>query len=143
MIRQIRKSMRSQKGFTLVELMVVVAILGILAAIAIPKFANSTARANTAKIAADLRTIDSAIAMYQASKGSDPTAIQGAGTALVEAGLLAAEPTPPKGQVFISSTTSTAITDTTYKFAATNGTTLTGGALRATFQGKYAEDFHE
>ena len=68
MMTKIRKRL-NQKGFTLVELMVVIAILGILAAIAIPKFSDSTSAANTAKIAADLRTIDSAIVMYQANGG--------------------------------------------------------------------------
>lgn len=66
MIQAIRKRM-NQKGFTLVELMVVIAILGVLAAIAIPKFSESTAAANTAKIQADLRTIESAVLMAQAA----------------------------------------------------------------------------
>ena len=66
MMTKIRQRL-NQKGFTLVELMVVIAILGILAAIAIPKFSDSTSAANTAKIAADLRTIDSAIVMAQAN----------------------------------------------------------------------------
>ena len=46
--------------------MVVIAILGVLAAIAIPRFNESTAKANTARVQADLRTIDSASVQYQA-----------------------------------------------------------------------------
>ncbi len=74
MIQEIRKRM-NQKGFTLVELMVVIAILGVLAAIAIPKFNESTAKANTARIQADLRTLDSALVQYQADGGTVTNAL--------------------------------------------------------------------
>ena len=60
---------RARRGFTLIELVVVIAILGILAGIAIPRFLNATATARGAKIVADLRTIDSAIVIYNAKTG--------------------------------------------------------------------------
>ena len=117
MMTKIRKRL-NQKGFTLVELMVVIAILGVLSAIAIPKFTDSTAAANTAKIQADLRTIDAAIVMYQAQRGDNPTGIGAAGdaataTTLMGAGLLVEEPKPPSGKCFKGGETPVPVPDTT------------------------------
>ena len=55
---------RKRGGFTLIELMIVVAIIGILAAIAVGLYQNIQARARTAKVQADLRTIASALIEY-------------------------------------------------------------------------------
>ena len=55
---------RMRKGFTLIELLIVVVIIGILAAIAIPKFANTKQKAYLATVKADLRNLVTAEEAY-------------------------------------------------------------------------------
>jgi len=66
---------KNEKGFTLVELMVVVVIIGILVAIAIPIFMGITANANRNTTLANLRTIGGAISMFNAEHGYNPECI--------------------------------------------------------------------
>ncbi len=56
--------LRSPKGFTLIELLIVVVIIGILAAIAIPKFANTKEKAYVAAMKSDLRNLAAAEEAY-------------------------------------------------------------------------------
>src|SRR6266849_7264379 len=55
---------KSQKGFTLVEIMIVVAIIALLAAIAVPGFLRARKRSQASRILNDLRMIDSACDQY-------------------------------------------------------------------------------
>jgi len=55
---------RNTKGFTLIELLIVVVIIGILAAIAIPKFANTKEKAYIAAMKSDLRNLVTAEESY-------------------------------------------------------------------------------
>lgn len=66
------KNMKNKKGFTLIELIVVIAILGILAAVAIPSYSGFQEKAKVSTNDANLKTIASAIQVYNAEKGAYP-----------------------------------------------------------------------
>jgi prepilin-type N-terminal cleavage/methylation domain-containing protein len=66
---------RMRKGFTLIELLIVVVIIGILAAIAIPKFANTKTKAYTAAMKSDLRNLVTAEEAYFADSSKYTSAI--------------------------------------------------------------------
>jgi prepilin-type N-terminal cleavage/methylation domain-containing protein len=67
-----------RKGFTLIELLIVVVIIGILAAIAIPKFANTKEKAYIASEKSDLRNLVTAEEAYFADHTTYTTTIGGA-----------------------------------------------------------------
>jgi prepilin-type N-terminal cleavage/methylation domain-containing protein len=62
--------MSNRKGFTLIELLIVVVIIGILAAIAIPKFANTKEKAYVASMKSDLRNLITADEAYFSDNNS-------------------------------------------------------------------------
>jgi general secretion pathway protein G len=83
--------MRRQAGFTLLELLVVMTIIGILAAIAVPALRDSPQRAREAALREDLFTLRSVIDQYHGDKGAYPPDLQ----TLVTAGYIRKIPFDP------------------------------------------------
>jgi len=68
--------MRAKKGFTLVELLVVILILGALAAIAVPRISASADNAKKKACATNVDLLNSQIELYHATEGSWPTSLK-------------------------------------------------------------------
>lgn len=78
------RRLSSQSGFTLIEIMVVVLILGLLAALVVPKIVGRTDEARVTKAKADIKAIESALNLFKIDNGFYPTTAEGL-TALVQA----------------------------------------------------------
>jgi type II secretion system protein G len=73
MVQKLRERSQSESGFTLVELLVVMLILGLLAAIAVPSFFNQREKAKDADAKAAVRTAQTAIETYATDNGGEYT----------------------------------------------------------------------
>lgn len=73
MISTVKTSQSRRLGFTLVELLIVIIIIAVLAAIAIPKFSNSSARSKEASVKANLTLYRNAVEIFKNDTGAYPT----------------------------------------------------------------------
>lgn len=91
MMYALRRRRDRQEGFSLLELIVVMAILGILVAFALPAYQDATTRAREAVLREDLLRMREALEQYMTDKGEYPEALED----LVESGYLRALPIDP------------------------------------------------
>lgn len=80
-------SMRKSGGFTLIELMIVVVILGLLATIIMPKILDRPEQARRVKAKADIRSIQSMLALFKTDTGRFPTTSEGLQALVTNPGL--------------------------------------------------------
>jgi len=79
--------MRRLRGFTLIELMIVVVILGLLATIIMPKILDRPEQARRVKAKADIRSIQSMLALFKTDTGRFPTTSEGLDALVINPGL--------------------------------------------------------
>ena len=124
-----------QAGFSLMGVLIAVMIIGIMAAVAVPKLNSAVIAAHSSRIAADLSTLDSAIAIYEVEHSSSPSNISDLADYVRNIDGL----TPPKGTYRLKDGTTGEVTDeTVYQLTVPKGNLY---ERQASLNGHTVEEF--
>ena len=122
---------RSERGFSLLSTLLAVMILAVILAIAVPRFSSALATANTVKVQADLTALDTAIVLYQTTKGKNPEGIDDLKDYVTDLKHLK----PPAGTVHAGAQ-ELSMENVSYQVEKKDG------VWRATCAGRTAEEYH-
>ena len=128
----VKRRLDNQKGFTLLEMLIVISIVGVLAAVAVPRFTNAVALANTARIQSDLQVLNAAVVMYQTEKGTNPAKVEDLETYVLDIDNVK----PPKGECRLKDGSSLTVTATSYGLVSD-----AKDGIQATCEGKKLSEF--
>lgn len=76
-LMKVNRALRKSRGFTLIEIMVVVVIIGLLAAVIVPNVVNKVDEARVTRARADISSIESALTIFRLDNSKYPTTEQG------------------------------------------------------------------
>ena len=83
----VKQKISQKTGFTLIELMIVVVIMGMLASVVMPRIMNRPEQARRMKAKIDIRNIESALALFKTDTGCFPTTSEGLDTLVTDPGI--------------------------------------------------------
>jgi len=133
----------NQRGFATLEVILMVMVIGVLASIAVPRFTAVTAAANTAKIQADLTTIDTAVEVYYMENGSYPTENDMTKDTFKKYFKGETIPTPPMGAYYLGGKLQDGSSGTSALLTKDDSYTLdTSSPPRAILKGSTADKFY-
>ena len=127
----VRMILRSEQGFSLLSTLMAVMILAVILAIAVPRFSSAIGTANAVKVQADLTALDTAIVLYQTTKGKNPASIDDLTEYVTDLKNLK----PPSGTVRVGDE-EISMENASYKVEKKDG------VWRATCAGRTAEGYH-
>ena len=135
--------LKSKKGFTLVEILIVVVILGILAAIVIPQFTNASESAKASSLVSQLQTIRSQLELYQVQHNGNYPDIVTNWNQMIQTTDVAGATTGTDYGPYLQQAPKNAFTNSNNAVAAAPGTTADGRIYSSTTGAISAVGFNE